>query len=141
MIMVETPSEPDVGSYRSALTGLDIGDVSVTEISDPAAELTGGTQFGVMIRIEQSDGGEATQDAAIAAAKSVIAEVDAAAKILATDSVGGKVSSELLVTGITAVLFSFGAVLIYIWLRFEWQFSVGSIAALLHDVLLNAIGL
>ncbi|WP_224813957.1 protein translocase subunit SecF [Hasllibacter sp. MH4015] len=53
------------------------------------------------------------------------------------ESVGPKVSGELIQTAIIAVLASLGAILIYIWLRFEWQFSVGAVAALIHDVILT----
>ena len=53
------------------------------------------------------------------------------------ESVGPKVSSELLKSGIIAIGLSLGAMLIYIWIRFEWQFSLGAILALFHDVLLH----
>ena len=52
-------------------------------------------------------------------------------------SVGPRVSGELIETGILAVLLAVGAVLIYIWLRFEWQFGVGAVVALVHDVILT----
>ena len=53
------------------------------------------------------------------------------------ESVGPKVSSELLKSGVIAIGLSLAAMLIYIWIRFEWQFSIGAILALLHDVLLT----
>ncbi|MBL4629281.1 MAG: protein translocase subunit SecF [Roseicyclus sp.] len=53
------------------------------------------------------------------------------------ESVGPKVSGELIQTAVIAVLASLGAILIYIWLRFEWQFSVGAVAALIHDIILT----
>ena len=53
------------------------------------------------------------------------------------ESVGPKVSSELLKSGVIAIGLSLGAMLIYIWIRFEWQFSVGAIAALFHDVIIT----
>ncbi len=53
------------------------------------------------------------------------------------ESVGPKVSSELLKSGIIAIALSLGAMLIYIWIRFEWQFSIGAIAAVFHDVLIT----
>jgi preprotein translocase subunit SecF len=77
----------------------------------------------------------------------MIAAVEAALQTIASDmtfpsveSVGPKVSGELITTALIAVGASLAAILIYIWLRFEWQFSVGAIAALVHDVLLT-IGL
>ena len=53
------------------------------------------------------------------------------------ESVGPEVSGELVQAAITAVLAAIGAVLFYIWLRFEWQFSVGAIAALVHDIVIT----
>ena len=53
------------------------------------------------------------------------------------ESVGPKVSSELLKSGILAILLSLGSMLIYIWIRFEWQFSLGAIAAIFHDVIIT----
>ena len=53
------------------------------------------------------------------------------------ENVGPKVSDELLMSGILAILLSLSAMLIYIWLRFEWQFSLGAIIALIHDVLIT----
>lgn len=53
------------------------------------------------------------------------------------ESVGPKVSGELIQTAILAVVVSLAAILVYIWLRFEWQFSVGAVAALIHDVILT----
>jgi len=56
------------------------------------------------------------------------------------ENVGPKVSKELLNSGLLAISLSLGAMLFYIWVRFEWQFSIGSIAAIFHDVLIT-IGL
>tara|TARA_B100001175_G_scaffold234815_1_gene201190 strand:- start:1120 stop:2025 length:906 start_codon:yes stop_codon:yes gene_type:complete len=53
------------------------------------------------------------------------------------ENVGPKVSSELLKSGVLAILMALGAMLFYIWIRFEWQFSLGAIAALFHDVILT----
>ena len=53
------------------------------------------------------------------------------------ESVGPKVSSELLKAGVIAICLSLVAMLIYIWIRFEWQFSLGAILALFHDVILT----
>ena len=53
------------------------------------------------------------------------------------ESVGPKVSSELLKSGVIAIALSLGAMLIYIWIRFEWQFSLGAITAVFHDVVIT----
>jgi preprotein translocase SecF subunit len=56
---------------------------------------------------------------------------------LQVDSVGAKVSGELVRAGVLAVLSALGAILVYIWLRFEWQFSLAAVIALVHDVVLT----
>ena len=137
MIMTETQEEVPISEYREVLSVLDVGDISVTEISDPAAELTGAAQFSAMIRVEQQDGDPAIQQGTI---DLVIETLDAAIPdltILATESVGAKVSGELVQAGALAVALAIGVVLFYIWLRFEWQFSVGAVSALVHDVILT----
>ena len=53
------------------------------------------------------------------------------------ENVGPKVSSELLRSGIIAIALSLAAMLLYIWIRFEWQFSIGAIVALVHDVVIT----
>jgi preprotein translocase SecF subunit len=53
------------------------------------------------------------------------------------ESVGPKVSAELLKSGVIAIALSLGAMLIYIWIRFEWQFSLGAITALFHDIIIT----
>ena len=53
------------------------------------------------------------------------------------ESVGPKVSNELLKSGVIAIALSLGAMLIYIWIRFEWQFSLGAISAVFHDVIIT----
>lgn len=57
--------------------------------------------------------------------------------ILRNDSVGPKVSRELFTDGITALVVALAMMLVYIWFRFQWQFSVGAIAALAHDVIIT----
>ena len=137
MLTVETPEVVEVGDYRSLLSELDLGDISVTELSDPAAELTGNVKNIVMIRIEQQGDDAAVQNDLIINVKDTLSNNFAGIKYLQTDSVGAKVSGELVQAGILAVVLAVGAVLFYIWLRFEWQFSVGAVAALVHDIILT----
>ncbi len=137
MIMTETPEQVEVGAYRDVLSTLDIGDTSVTEINDPAAELTGAAQNAVMIRIEQVGNDEAIQQDTIVLVKETLSANFDGIEFLSTESVGAKVSGELVQAGLLAILSAVAAVLFYIWLRFEWQFSVGAVAALVHDVLLT----
>ena len=58
-------------------------------------------------------------------------------RFVSVESVGPKVSGELIQTAVIAVALAIGAVLVYIWLRFEWQFALGAVAALVHDVILT----
>jgi len=137
MIMAETPQVVDVADYRTELKVLDIGDFSVTQISDPAAKLAGTQKNIVMIRIEQKGDDPAIQNDLIIRVKDALSAKFDGIVYLQTDSVGAKVSGELVQAGILAVVLAVGAVLFYIWLRFEWQFSVGAVAALVHDVILT----
>ena len=137
IIMVETPDYVDPGEYRSALTDLNLGDVAVQEISDPAKTLEGDTTSSVVVRIEQQSEDAALNREAINAVEAAVIANIPDAKILQSDTVGAKVSGELVTAGILAVLLAIGGVLVYIWLRFEWQFSVGAVVALTHDVALT----
>lgn len=137
MLMVETEQAVDVGEFRDVVDALGVGDTSVTKISDPAAELTGTQKNIAMVRIEQTDDDPAIQNDAIVAVKDALTGAFPGIKFLSTDSVGAKVSGELVQAGIIAVVLAVAAVLFYIWLRFEWQFSVGAVVALVHDVILT----
>ena len=137
MLMVETTEAIDVGGLRDTVDSVDVGDTSVTQLNDPGAELTGNVKNIAMIRIEQQDNDPAIQNESIVAVKNALTEGFPGIKFLSTDSVGAKVSGELVQAGIIAVVLAVAAVLFYIWLRFEWQFSVGAVVALVHDVILT----
>ncbi len=137
VIRTATPAPVDVSVYRDVLSGLELGDFTVTEVVDPGAELTDTARHSVMVRIEQQSDEPETQNDMISEVKSALSsEIDGIA-FLQTDSVGAKVSGELVVAGIEAVVLAVLAVLFYIWLRFEWQFSLGAVVALVHDVILT----
>ncbi|MSU88962.1 protein translocase subunit SecF [Rhodobacteraceae bacterium 2CG4] len=137
MITAATETEPDVGDYRRTLGALDLGDFTVSRIYDPAAEITGSVPNQVAIRIEQTDDDPAIQADVIVQVKAALSETFPGIRFLQTDSVGAKVSGELVQKGVLAIVLAVAAVLFYIWLRFEWQFSVGAVAALVHDVILT----
>ncbi|WP_282094886.1 protein translocase subunit SecF [Epibacterium ulvae] len=133
-IRTEATISVDTGTYRDALAPLDLGDISITEVFDPAfAE----DQHVAMIRIQAQDGGEAISGEQITEIQSALNAVVPDIKFVSVESVGPKVSGELIQTAVLAVVLAIGAVLIYIWLRFEWQFAVGAVAALVHDVVLT----
>ncbi len=121
--------DADIAEIRSRLSGLNLGDVSVQGF---------GTPKDVLIRIEEQPGGDSAQQEAVKAVYQALGETDY--EIRRTESVGPTVSGELAVAGAIAVFSALGAVLVYIWFRFEWQFAIGAIIALFHDVILT-IGL
>ena len=123
----------EVSKYRSALSNLALGDISITEVFDP----TKPDQNVAQIRIEQLENeGSATVET-IKAVQEVLLTLDDKMTFPSVESVGPKVSGELIRTAVIAVITAIFAVLFYIWLRFEWQFSVGAVAALIHDITLT----
>ena len=123
----------DVAKYRSVLSELDLGDISITEVFDP----TKPDQNVAQIRIEQQeDEGSATVKT-VEMVQKALRTIDNQMTFPSIESVGPKVSGELIKTAIIAVVTAIFAVLFYIWLRFEWQFSVGAVAALVHDIVLT----
>ena len=132
-IRTDAQTSVDVGAYRSALKPLDLGDVTVTEIFDVTKPDLNAAQ----IRFEAQSGEEAATVEVIRAVKAALISLDETITFPQVESVGPEVSGELVQAAITAVLAAIGAVLFYIWLRFEWQFSVGAIAALVHDIVIS----
>ena len=132
-IRTDAQTSVDVGAYRSALKPLDLGDVTVTEIFDVTKPDLNAAQ----IRFEAQSGEEAATVEFIRAVKAALISLDETITFPQVESVGPEVSGELVQAAITAVLAAIGAVLFYIWLRFEWQFSVGAIAALVHDIVIT----
>ncbi|PZQ51366.1 MAG: protein translocase subunit SecF [Rhodovulum sulfidophilum] len=131
LIMASTPETHEVGEFRSLLEGLDVGEVGVTTASD-----TSGAGRNVVLMRLGVTGEDATHQ------REVIAQVQEALNgafpgisYLQIDTVGAKVSDELVRDGVIAVLLSVFGIMIYIWLRFEWQFGLGAAASLLHDAI------
>lgn len=133
-IRTESGASFDVAAYRDVLTSQDVGDVSITEVFDPA--------FGVdkhvaQVRIGASKDGEAITPEQLTQVEAALKTIDPDVKFTAVESVGPKVSGELIKTAVYAIGAACIGILIYIWLRFEWQFAVGGVVALVHDVLLT----
>ena len=133
-LRTESAKPVDVAAYRKALAPLKLGDVTITEVFDPTF---GPDRHVAQIRIQQQDGDEAVTVATINRVKEALRKIDPGMKFPSVESVGPKVSSELIWTAVEAVVLSIAAVLFYIWLRFEWQFSLGAVLALVHDVTLT----
>ncbi len=133
-IRTEAQAPVDVGEYRAAIAPLGFGDVAITEVFDPAF----GTDRNVaMVRIQAQEGTEAITTEQITAVREALQEMDPTLTFAAVESVGPKVSGELIQAAVISVALALAAVLFYIWLRFEWQFSVGAVSALVHDVILT----
>ena len=128
-------SEPIVvADYRRAMSSLDLGDITISEVFDPNFS---DDQNVAMIRIQAQPGQEAATSTLVENSLQKLREVSEDIKFVSVESVGPKVSGELIKTAIIAVILAISAVLFYIWIRFEWQFAVGAISALIHDVILT----
>ncbi|WP_309664806.1 protein translocase subunit SecF [Tabrizicola sp.] len=130
-IRTESVIAVDVGAYRNALDGLGLGDVSISEVFDPSFRAD---QHVAMVRISAREGEEAVTPEVIAQVEAALVTIDPAITFPAVESVGPKVSGELIYSAIFAVIAGSIGIMIYIWFRFEWQFAVGTVAALAHDV-------
>ncbi len=133
---IRTQSEVvvDVASYRAALVPLELGDVSITEVFDPSFEAN---QNVAMVRIQAQAGEESVTNETITAVQDALRGVSPNITFPSVESVGPKVSGELIQTAFVAVALAVVAILLYIWMRFEWQFAVGAVLALTHDVALT----
>ncbi|MEL6522386.1 MAG: protein translocase subunit SecF [Pseudomonadota bacterium] len=130
-IRTESSQPVDVGAYREALSALNLGDVAITEVFDPNF---GPDQNVASIKIQAQEGEEAISNEVLESLQGALTAYDENITFPSIESVGPEVSGELIQTAAIAVLLAIIAVLVYIWLRFEWQFSLGAVAALVHDV-------
>jgi preprotein translocase subunit SecF len=133
-IRTESAQPVDVGAYRAALETLPLGDVAITEVFDPSF---GPEQNVAMVRIAALDATASVTPEEIAAVEAALRTIDPNMTFPSVESVGPKVSGELVWGSILAVTLTSLGVLAYIWLRFEWQFALGGVLALLHDVFIT----
>ena len=115
-----------IQDIRSSLNMPELGDVNVKQF---------GKEGDFLIKFEKNanENEKFTTDL-----KNIISKkIGSAVNFRRVESVGPKVSSELLKQGLTAIVLSLAAMLFYIWIRFEWQFSLGAIMALIHDVIIT----
>ncbi len=133
-IRTESTEPVDVGAYRDALQALNLGDVVISEVFDPSF---GPDENVAMVRISAQDAEASVTPETIERVRGALQEVAPDIQFVSVESVGPKVSGELIQTAVVAVALAIGAVLFYIWLRFEWQFALGAVIALVHDVILT----
>jgi SecD/SecF fusion protein len=118
----------DLSPYRAKLDGLGLGEVSLQTL---------GNEGRLLVRVERQPGGEVQQTVAVERLKAAVLAVDPKASFERTEVVGPKVSGELAKAGVLAVILASLAMLVYIWVRFEWPFAVGAILTLVLDVVLT----
>jgi preprotein translocase SecF subunit len=129
LIEAKTASGPaDLAAMRSKLDALNLGDVSLQQFGSPDD---------VLIRLPQQAGGDTAQTAAVKKAQQALGSSVQYRRI---EVVGPTVGSELIRAGVLATVLALGAILIYVWFRFEWQFGIGATIATLHDVI-TTVGL
>jgi len=128
-VHIATEGPTDIGKVRSIVGDLNLGEVQVQEFGAPDQ---------VLIRIEEQEGGEeAYQDSVKLVKDTLAAELGQPMTIEGSEVIGPTVSGELVTTSTIAVLLAIVFMLGYIWFRFEWQFSLGAVTALVHDVVLT----
>jgi preprotein translocase subunit SecF len=119
---------PSLDRLRTEITDLGMGDPSVQEFGSPRE---------ISIRLPLPEGGEEGANKAASQVRKALEQSYPGVRIDAVDTVSGKVSGELVRDGALALLLSAIGIVIYIWIRFEWQFGVGAMFSLLHDVTLT----
>lgn len=126
LVEVQSQSGPaDIAGMREKLGKLGLGSVQIQQFGAPTD---------VLIRVEEQPGGDAAQQQAL---KKVVDALGSGYIQRRVEVVGPAVSSELRMTGFIAVAASLLAIVAYVWFRFEWQFALGAIVALVHDVLMT----
>ncbi len=133
-IRTESTQAVDIGSYRKALEPLGLGDVLISEVSDPSFRAD---QHVTMVRIAPREGQEAVTPEVIQEVETALKTVDPAVTFPSVESVGPKVSGELIWQALLAVGGGALGILIYVWVRFEWQMAFGCVMASLHDVVVT----
>jgi preprotein translocase subunit SecF len=115
----------DLATMRSTLGDLALGEIALQEFGGPA---------NVLIRVQRQEGGEQGQLAAVNKVKSALSErFGQDVSYRRVEFVGPKVSEDLLWAGTQAMVYALIAILAYVWFRFEWQFAIGAVVALIHD--------
>lgn len=115
----------DIEELRGNVARLELGDASIQEFGDSRT---------YQIRLPKPDGGDEAASAAVTKLRQGIVGLYPGARVDAGESVSGKVSAELARDGAIAIALAMLGIAIYIWFRFEWQFGVGALVTLFHDV-------
>ena len=122
---VRLPKVTELSVIRKEIDKLGLGDVTLQNF---------GTDRDVLIRLPKQQGGSDAQNVAVAKIKTALGEGVEYRKI---EQVGPQVGEELTMGAMWALLLSFAAIMVYIWVRFEWQFGLGGLLALVHDAIIT----
>ncbi len=125
MIRVSFPQPIDVEELRARVDGLHLGEASIQEFGGPKT---------YQIRLPKPPGGDGAANVAAVHVKQIVAADYPGARVDSVETVSGKVSEELAENGALAIGLAMLGIAIYIWFRFEWQFGVGALLTLAHDV-------
>ena len=123
LIEVRSDESINISDVRSRLSLLNLGDVQIQNF---------GSEKNILVRVEAS-----LSENNSSVLSSITNELQTFGEIQRTEVVGPKISSELIQKGILAIISAVGLMLFYIWIRFEWQFSLGAVLALIHDVIIT----
>ena len=126
LIEIKKDENLSIAEIRNQLSELNIGDIQIQ---------TFGSDDIILIRIENSANLDANAD--MSSIELIRSSLGNDVIIQRTEIVGPKVSSELIQKGIIAIIIAVFLMLFYIWIRFEWQFSIGAVTALIHDVMIT----
>jgi len=123
LIEVKSDQSINISNVRSRLSLLNLGDVQIQNF---------GSDKNILVRVEAS-----SSENNSTVLSRITNELQSFGEIQRTEVVGPKISSELIQKGILAIISAVGLMLFYIWIRFEWQFSLGAVLALIHDVIIT----
>ena len=124
-VRVTFQQPPSLDDLRDRVNALDLGDASLQEFGSPNV---------IAIRMPLPEGGETAAAQAASRVRETITQAYPGARFDAVETVSGKVSEELFRSGAWAIALAMLGIAIYIWIRFEWQFGVGALVTLFHDV-------
>lgn len=128
VIEARSTQSEDLGSFRKILSNMNIGDVAINSF---------GTDGDIMIKV----GGDLNETEISSIVKSIKfeleAKIDKNIEFRKTDFVGPQVGSQLIFSGAQALILAFVAIMVYVWFRFEWQFGLGVLIALVHNIILS----
>lgn len=139
VLEIDTGASPELDKIRPLLNGLGMGDMALQNIRPPLDSNVDHDYVRITIPLqpETEELGAQTQQVALTKVKDTLRMDIGEFTVRNQGVVGSKVSGELREKGILAIILALGMVLLYIWFRFEWQFAVGAVLALFHDVILT----